>query len=209
MAKPELIARQSRRPSGWFGEIVARVMAFETEPVNRIAMQELALQPGESVLEIGCGHGQTLARLAETPDAHLAGIDPSDVMVRLARKKLHRCIETGRAEISLASSEKIPHRDARFDAALAVHVVYFWRDPLADLHEIHRVLRPGGRILLGYRPRDAQAVASLPASVYALRSVDEIEALLAEVGFTAIRTSERAVGKLPCAFTHARRAVPA
>ena len=206
MSKPELIARQSRQPSGWFGEIVARVMAFETEPINRIAMQELALQPGESLLDVGCGHGRTLARLAATPDAYLAGIDPSDVMVRLARKKLRSRIDAGRAEISLASSEKIPHRDARFDAALAVHVVYFWRDPLADLREIHRVLRPGGRLLLGYRPRDAETVASLPASVYTLRSVDEIEALLAEAGFTAIRTRERVIGKVPSAFTHARRA---
>jgi SAM-dependent methyltransferase len=206
MTKPDFIARQSRRPSGWLGEIVARVMAFETEPINRIAMQELALRPGESLLDVGCGHGRTLARLAATPDAYLAGIDPSDVMVRLARKKLRSRIDAGRAEISLASSAKIPHRDARFDAALAVHVVYFWRDPLADLREIHRVLRPGGRLLLGYRPRDAEGVASLPASVYTLRSVDEIEALLAEAGFTAIRTSERVIGKVTNAFTHARRA---
>jgi SAM-dependent methyltransferase len=169
-------------------------------------MQELALRPGESVLEVGCGHGRTLVRLAETPDTHLAGVDPSDVMVRLATRKLRRTIAAGRAEISLATSAKIPHRDARFDAAFAVHVVYFWRDPLADLHEIHRVLRPGGRLLLGYRPRDAEGVASLPASVYTLRSADAIEALLAEAGFTAIRTSERVIGKVANAFTHARRA---
>src|SRR5512139_4117203 len=98
MPKPELIARQSRRPSGWLGEIVARVMAFETAPANRIAVEELAVRSREAVLEIGCGHGRTLSRLAESPCAHLAGVDPSEVMVRLARRRTRRWIDAGRAE---------------------------------------------------------------------------------------------------------------
>ena len=97
MAKPELIARQSRRPSGWLGEIVARVMALETRPANRIALEQLAVRPGETVLEVGCGHGRTLARLAKTPRAWLAGIDPSEVMVRLARKRMRPWVDAGRA----------------------------------------------------------------------------------------------------------------
>ncbi len=205
MAKPEAIARQSRRPSGWLGEIVARVMALETAPANRMAVQEFAVRAEEKVLEIGCGHGRTLARLAESPCASLAGIDPSEVMVRLARKRMRRWIEAGRAEVSLASSTKIPHADGRFDAALAVHVVYFWNEPLADLREVRRVLRPGGRVLLGYRPRDEQTLAALPATVYALRSVDEIEGLLAESGFVEIRSAERAIGRSRVVFTEARR----
>jgi SAM-dependent methyltransferase len=205
VAKPEFIARQSRRPSGWLGEIVARVMAIETAPVNRMAVEELAVRPGESVLEIGCGHGRTLARLADAHAGFVAGIDPSDVMVRHARGRLRRAIDAGRAEVALASSAKIPHADARFDAAFAVHVVYFWREPAGDLAEIRRVLRPGGRVLLGYRPRDDQTLAALPASVYALRTVSEIEALLAEAGFTAIRSAERWLGKSRCTFTEGRR----
>ena len=204
MAKPELIARQSRRPSGWLGEIVARVMAFETEPANRIAIEKLAVQPGEAVLEIGCGHGRTLARIGATPDTFLAGIDPSEVMVRLARRRMRRPIDAGRADVSLASSAKIPHAAARFDCALAVHVVYFWREPLADLAEIRRVLRPGGRLLLMYRPRDEETLASLPASVYALRSVDEVEALLAEAGFGEVHSDERHLGRSRFALTQAR-----
>ena len=205
MAKSERIARQSSRPSGWLGEIVARVMSFETQPANQVAAEQLAVEADEAVLEIGCGHGRTLARLADAPGAYFAGIDPSDVMVRLARKRMRRWIEAGRAEVSLASSAKIPHPDGRFDAVLAVHVVYFWTDPLDDFREIRRVLRPGGRLLLGYRPRDAETVAMLPASVYSLRSVDEIEGLLAASGFVAIDTVERSVGKVRCAFTISER----
>jgi ubiquinone/menaquinone biosynthesis C-methylase UbiE len=206
MAKPEFIARQSRRPSGWLGELVARVMSFETQPANRLAVQELAVQAGEAVLEVGCGHGRTLARLAEAPCAYAAGIDPSEVMVRLARGRMRRWIDAGRADVVLASSAKIPHPDRRFDAALAVHVVYFWNDPAADLREIHRVLRPGGRVLLGYRPRDEETLAALPASVYALRSVAEIESLLGESGFVEPRSVEHSIGSARVSYTQACRA---
>ncbi len=206
MAKPERIARQSRQPSGWLGEIVARVMSVETRGANRIAVERLAVQPGEAVLEIGCGHGRTLARIAQGPAAFAAGIDPSDVMVRLARRRLRRSIDAGRAEVSLATSAALPHPDVRFDAALAVHVLYFWKDPVADLEEIRRVLRPGGRLLLGYRPRDAQTLAALPATVYSLRSVDDTEELLAQAGFVATGSTDHPLGTSRLACTEARRA---
>ena len=161
------------------------------------------------MLEIGCGHGRTLARIAEAPCDYLAGIDPSEVMVRLARRRMQRWIAAGRADVSLASSTKIPHSDGRFDAALAFHVVYFWNEPLADLREIRRVLRPGGRVLLGYRPRDEQLLAELPATVYALRSVEEIEGLLGESGFVETRSAECSIAKSRYAFTEARCPAPA
>ena len=125
-------------------------------------------------------------------------------MVRLARRRLRRWIEAGRAEVSLAASSALPYPDARFDAALAVHVLYFWKDALADLREIRRVLRPGGRALLGYRPRDAETLAALPASVYALRSVEETERLLAQAGFLEVRSTDHPIGKSRFACTEAR-----
>jgi SAM-dependent methyltransferase len=202
--KPDWIARQSRSPAGWLGQIVARVMSFETQAVNRDAVDRLGAQRRDAVLEVGCGHGRTLARIAAAPVAFAAGVDPSPVMIDLARKRMRRWIEAGLAEVAPGSGAGIPHPDGRFDAALAVHVVYFWSDGVPELREIRRVLRPGGKLLLAYRPRDEAAVATLPATVYALRSEGEVEALLAEAGFTESRTAERTIGKMRCAFTTAR-----
>jgi len=204
VAKSERISRQSRQPSGWLGEIVARVMAFDTARANQIAIERLAVQAGEAVLEVGCGHGRTLARIAQAPSGFLAGIDASDVMVRLARRRLRRWIEAGQADVSLATSSALPYPDTRFDAALAVHVLYFWKDAAADLREIRRVLRPGGRLLLGYRPRDEETLAELPATVYTLRSVDETEELLAQAEFAAIRSTEHSIGKARFVCTEAQ-----
>jgi SAM-dependent methyltransferase len=209
MTKPELIARQSRRPTGWLGEIVARVMGFETAAANRFALEQVSARAGEAILEVGCGHGRTLAQLARSRCSFVAGIDASEVMIRVARRRLDDEISSHRAEVTLATADALPYDDARFDAALAVHVLYFWTDASAELREIRRVLRPGGRLILGYRPRDADAIAALPATVYALRSTDEAERLLVDAGLRAIRSVESVCGgsrfvctegRLPVAF---------
>lgn len=64
-------------------------------------------------------------------------------------------IASGHAEVQRADSAHIPHTASRFDAALAVHVLYFWRDAVEDLAEIRRVLRPDAALVFGYRPDDA------------------------------------------------------
>jgi SAM-dependent methyltransferase len=192
--KPEWIARQSRHPRGWAGEIVSRVMACETARANRYALERLALAPGEAMLEVGCGHGRTLAAIARRSRAgFLAGVDPSEVMVRLARRRLRRAV----AEIRLGVSACLPYEDRRFDAALAVHVLYFWRDPAIELREIHRVLRLGGRLVLGFRPDDAEARAQLPTSIYSLRSGLEVKKLLADAGFDRIEGEAMRFGGTP------------
>lgn len=196
--KPEWIARQSRRPAGWVGEIVARVMAWDTRAANATALDLLPVAPGDALLEIGCGHGETLAKLARRASGGVvAGIDPSDVMVRLAARRLRREIGLGRAEVRQAEAARLPYPDARFDAVLAVHVLYFWPEPTMELREIRRVLRPGGTLLLGFRPDGSEARASLPGSAYHLRSTCEVEKLLRETGFEAVRVVESAPGTPP------------
>lgn len=203
--KSELIARQSRQPSGWLGEIVARVMSLETGAVNRSAVLRLQPAPGEAILEVGCGHGRTLRRVLAAGASHVAGLDPSDVMVRLASRHLRREIVRGRASVEHGEAARMPFGDARFDAALAVHVLYFWPHPERELREIRRVLRPGARLLLGFRPKDAAALAAVPASVYTLRSPDEVASLLREAGFENVHAEldPRATPPMAWVLAHA------
>jgi len=68
------------------------------------------------------------------------------------------------------------------------------------------VLRPGGTLLLGFRPDDVGARASLPDSIYHLRSVPAVETLLRESGFEVTRVAEAAPGAAPFVCVLARRA---
>jgi ubiquinone/menaquinone biosynthesis C-methylase UbiE len=165
-------------------------MSWETRSLNAFASSQLPVAPGDAVLEVGCGHGHTLVQLARRArDGFVAGIDPSDVMVRLSTRRLRDAIEGGRAEVHSAEAARLPFDDGLFDAALAVHVLYFWAEPQVELREIRRVLRPSGTLVLGFRPDGPEARAQLPDSVYHMRSVGEVEKLLRETGFEVDRVA--------------------
>jgi ubiquinone/menaquinone biosynthesis C-methylase UbiE len=154
-------------------------MALETRALNDEILRRLGVASGERILEIGFGHGRTLERAAKAnPRARFAGIDHAADMVAALARRARRRVEEGHLEVRAGDSSALPWSDATFDGVFAVHTIYFWRHPERDLAEIRRVLRPGGRLLLGFRERTPEVEAALPAEIYHLRSADEVAALL-------------------------------
>lgn len=169
------------------GAVVAGSVTLAPEQVAESAISLLAVQPESTVLELGCGSGRLLFRLAARLRRGLAvGVDPCEWMVRHARHRNRHWIGAGRAAVSRAGSADLGHLpDAGFDAVLGVHVVCFWRQPDRDLAEVKRVLRPGGRLLLGFRPQTA-ASAPDPSRLPPRR----VEAWLREAGFAEVRREQ-------------------
>jgi ubiquinone/menaquinone biosynthesis C-methylase UbiE len=194
MRRPAFIARQSSRPTGLVGRILARIMANETRAVNEAAVRALGVAEADRILEIGFGHGRTVALLAASaPDVEIDGLDVSADMVRLASKRCAALIREGRVRLREGDSSRLPYLDASFDKVLAVHTLYFWADPLADLREVRRVLRPGGAFLLAFKEKSDEAVRTFPPPTYRFHTVDEALGLLQAAGFDRVtidRTGE-------------------
>jgi ubiquinone/menaquinone biosynthesis C-methylase UbiE len=114
---------------------------------RRLVEEALGLGKGETVLDVGCGPGFYLEELAPAvePGGQLAGIDSSEQMVELARR---RCAGIPNVELQMASATSLPFADAKFDAAISVQVLEFVAELDAALTELHRVLRPGGRVVV-------------------------------------------------------------
>jgi ubiquinone/menaquinone biosynthesis C-methylase UbiE len=189
MRRPVFVAKQARSAHGLIGRLVAFVMARETWGENKRAIAALAVRPGDLILDIGCGPGRCIAALAElAPNGRVVGVDPSELMVGVALRRNHALVSSGRAEIVIASALSLPFGDATFDAALCVHVVYFWADLAAALKEIARVLNPEGRLALVFRTNaNEKAVSAFPAEVYRFPALAEVLAPLGAAGLVAKR----------------------
>jgi SAM-dependent methyltransferase len=207
MKRSIALARQGRSPSGLLGHIVGRIMAAETQAANRIALDLLELKPDDGLLEIGSGHGRTLAAAAESVTrGTLVGVDSSPVMLQIARRRNRAALRSGRMQIIAGASDQLPFEAAAFDKALAVHVIYFWLRPQVELAETWRVLKPGGRLVIGFRPgEDAGFAANFPAEIYHVRSMVEVETLLIQAGFVEVRTISKALGRGLMAWSLARK----
>jgi SAM-dependent methyltransferase len=206
MRKPRFIAKQGRKPSGLLGRIVARVMAKETPGENVFALELLQLQPEDAVLEIGCGHGETVAKAAKFV-SRLSGIDFSPVMYRHATRRHRALVAEKRIEFHLGSSDRLPFADQSFDKVFAVHTIYFWKTPLDHLAEAHRVLKPGGRFVLGFRPaEDAGFQATFPSEIYHIRPEAEIAQSARDAGFEAVELRQHKRGDVQISFLIGARA---
>lgn len=208
MRKPLFIARQGCKPAGLLGQIVARVMAKETAGENDFARELLQLQPEDSVLEIGCGHGETLAKCARAASrGRLCGIDYSPVMHRHATRRHRRLVAEKRIEFHLGSSDRLPFDDQSFDKVFAVHTIYFWKAPLDHLAEARRALKPGGRFVLGFRPGEDEGFrATYPSEIYHIRPESDVVGLVTDAGFEVVDLRRHTRGNSPISFVVGARA---
>jgi ubiquinone/menaquinone biosynthesis C-methylase UbiE len=189
------------------GEVVGRIMAHETAAANRVALDFLDLQPGDRVLEIGFGHGRSLAAaMARVADGFVAGIDHSEVMLRIARKRNANSLLAGRMELTLGDCEHLPYPDNCFNKIFAMHTIYFWSDPRRQFEEARRVLLYEGCLVVGYRPSDDRRFAeAFPSSVYHMRSIKDVENLIAEANLRQVHSTARRLSSSLCAWTVAHK----
>jgi SAM-dependent methyltransferase len=131
-----LIGRESM-PQTWNPEFYGRDGAFVHELAAGV-LEWLAAQPGERILDLGCGDGQLTKRIADAGSS-VVGIDASPEMVAAARA---RGIKADKG-----SAEKLPYPDRTFEAVFSNAVLHWVRGQDEMLSQIRRVLRPGGRFV--------------------------------------------------------------
>jgi ubiquinone/menaquinone biosynthesis C-methylase UbiE len=114
----------------------------------RAIVDRLDVQPGDRVLEIGCGHGVAASYICERLDGgQLVAVDRSPKMIEAAARRNAEHVRTGRAEFLVAHLETLDLGDRRFDKILAVRVGIFNRDPEGARALAERWLAPGGTLL--------------------------------------------------------------
>jgi SAM-dependent methyltransferase len=121
------------------------VTAAQLAPAARVLVEHAAPQPGERVVDVGCGTGNA-ALLAAERGARVTGVDPAARLLEVARAEVAaRGLD---ATVALGDAASLPLADAEADLVLSVFGVIFAPDPRAAAAEMARVTAPGGRIVL-------------------------------------------------------------
>lgn len=170
------------------------------------ALEKLGVQPGETVIDIGCGGGMTVKRLcALAAGGRVVGVDYSDVSVAASKALNESEIGDGTAEILAASVEALPFPDETFDRAITVESFYFWPDQGENLKEVYRILKRGGtlaivsEILGDLLPPDRPKGPDMGFEMK-IPTMNEYRALLEAAGFGSVSVCTQAGKRHVCAL---------
>jgi len=144
MAMPDTEAREILRTefNRWAEAGRGEEMEGSHIPIVEPMLALMNLQPTEHVLDLGCGSGWLVRRLAAVvAKGSVMGVDVSDQMIERARVASSRLANV---EFQIGSAEQLPAPANAFTRVLSVESAYYWHDPARGMAEILRVLRPGG-----------------------------------------------------------------
>ncbi len=190
-------AGQCRKPSRGAGRAVLHRMNRSHAELTTWALSHMQIGRASAILDVGCGGGRTIARLAAAaPDGKTYGIDYSEESVSVARETNREEVERGRVDIQQGTVSHLPFADGTFDLVVAVETHYYWPDLPRDVREVMRALQSGGTFLLAaeaYRGQKNDWIHR-PAMRLVLRaaylSVEEHRQLLVDAGYARVEVFE-------------------
>lgn len=136
-------------------------------------MELLAIPPDADILDVGCGAGNLTAELRELTSGRVAGIDPSEGMIRQSRE-----LCSGKEiEFHVMAADELPFAD-EFDILFCSSVFQWFSQPSVVLERFHRALRPAGRVGI-QAPATRSYCPNFLRAIEHCRRVPEIDALFA------------------------------
>ena len=162
-------------------------------------MEALAPGPGEVIVDVGCGAGQTVLQLADRvgPDGRVIGVDIAPLLLDLARRRAGSLTQVSFVE-SDAQTLGLPDRSV--DGFFSRFGVMAFADPVAAFANFHRMMKPSGRLAfvcwrslaeneLDLIPlRDASLEAMIDQAPFSFADPDHVRATLTAAGFDRITT---------------------
>jgi len=173
-------SKQARKPSGIFGRFyMSRLFEKGNAELNIHLYNTLSIEPDDHVLEIGFGTGTLIGKIAENIDSGLIeGIDFSTSMVSIARNKNQKHIKSGKVKIHLGDFDNFHLNDNSFNKVFSVNTIYFWKKPKSVISKMYRILKPGGKLIIGFHEKSEMGKMPLNRDVFQYYSTSELADLL-------------------------------
>jgi SAM-dependent methyltransferase len=176
---------------GLFGLLAGLAMSFGRGRYARLVADLAAVGQGDRVVDVGCGPGRFLREAAER-GAEAVGVEPSGQMRRLASRRTPPSLR-GRVRVVDGTAERLPLEDGTATVVWAVASFHHWTDAEAGLAEAHRVLRPGGQLLIAERLARPRSWFQRHALTW--EQGEELAAQAKRAGFTNVAVHRHALGR--------------
>lgn len=199
MSTSSNLLNQCRKPTGWLGRLNLWTMNIRHSKVTDWGLNHISIEKHDTILDVGCGGGRTVRKLAAiATEGKVYGVDHSEESVAAAHRTNEQWIEMGRVEIRQGSASHLPFSDEMFDLATAVETHFWWPDLPADMREVFRVLKPGGKLIIiaeiykgGKHVRIQKLLEKhVELTKMALLSVNEHRELFSKAGYSDVQIIE-------------------
>jgi arsenite methyltransferase len=178
------VAGQLGRPHGFLGSVVARALNRGNARAIAAAVDAAAPEPGGAAADIGFGGGIGLQLLLDRigDSGTVYGIEVAEDMLRRARARFKRDVASERLRLADGSLTALPLDEGSVDAVITLNTVYFINDLDKACSELTRVVRPGGRVVIGVGDPEVMRRLPVTAHGFSLRPITEITAALESSG---------------------------
>lgn len=190
---PKVLSQQARKPSGIIGRyLMTKIFNRVNADLNSFVKEVLDPQGTDRVLEIGFGTGKLINEIAAiTTEGFVEGIDFSQAMLTQATKINKKYISAGRVKLHEGECSSLPFNNESFNKLCTANTLYFWKEPKNYFSEMFRVLKPGGKIVIGFRDDKQMSKLNLSEKYFNFYSHDDVVNLLSNAGFSGSHITEK------------------
>ena len=189
MKKEELqaIASQLKHPTGEKGIEMANMMHETNINMTRHSVQNLNIEAGESILELGHGNaGHVEFVFEQAQNLKYYGLEMSELMFQEARQINRNLVSQKQAFFSLYDGNIIPFPENHFNKIFTVNTIYFWQNPEEFLLEIYRLLKPNGVFCITFAEESFMKQLPFTKFEFELYSTEKVENLIQKTAFKII-----------------------
>jgi SAM-dependent methyltransferase len=183
---PIELGLQLKRPSGESGKIIGENMNISNCSMYSFAFTMIDFKDNDKILEIGFGNGEFFTNyFSMNPNIKIFGVDHSNVMFSEATLKNQKYIDK-QLFLKCENSLNTSFENDYFDAIITINTIYFW-DPIdKQVEEISRILKRGGKLLLGFGPKSIMEKFPFTKEVFRLFESNDVIEILQKHNFRII-----------------------